>query len=69
MNEWQPMESAPKDGSDILVCSDDKAIVCAWWSDDFGEWRTYGVGGNQWIEPTHWMPLPDPPRHDKGAGE
>ena len=64
---WQPIETAPKDGTHILVIIED-AVVEAWWDENEGyrsEWSTpslssHGCGccsGNN-DEPTHWMPLP-----------
>jgi len=63
---WQPIETAPKDGSDVLVCSTQcvgRFAVASW---DGEEWRDMGDigwagmdgGGNQ---PTHWMPIPPAP--------
>lgn len=57
MNNWQPIETAPKDGTWVLAAhasSGDMFIVCwrgiGWINDDMGEcW------------PTHWQPLPEPP--------
>lgn len=56
---WQPIETAPKDDSLIIGCwmpKGKRKIVhyagdnTGWWSGDF-----------QVHEPTHWMPLPQPP--------
>ena len=62
---WQPIETAPKDGTRILAWHwhwSKQEEVIARWSDD--QWQ------NAWseltIHPTHWMPLPEPP---KGGGE
>lgn len=58
---WQPIDSAPKDGSAILSIVGDKIPVVCWWcKGDYysGWWR--GDAGYR-IYPTHWMPLPDPP--------
>lgn len=87
MSEWQPIETAPKDGTLILVAgpvidSSDVAgyvpwketyVVLAWWEGScwlgcFGDYHDTGCpicGG--WFEypvvwPTHWMPLPEPPK-------
>lgn len=72
MNKWQPIETAPKDGSNILLYSPD-GIYEASWSLRYppakdGFWRpldlpSHGCGccGEPDDEPTHWMPLPEPP--------
>lgn len=47
---WQPIESAPKDGTRILwSCGDDKMSVIHW-----PEYELCFEGG-------YWMPLPPPP--------
>lgn len=33
MMEWQPIESAPKDGSDVLFYAEGKVWVGHWWHD------------------------------------
>jgi len=70
-NQWQPIETAPKDGNDFLISfyyrEDSEPIEqftkITYWSDSEKGWdgmaqsiRT-GV-----IKPTHWMPLPNPPK-------
>lgn len=64
---WQPIESAPKDGSEIVlrvpVMRPQSAAIGRWF--DFGQ-VIHGVTG-YWtahatqVEPTHWMPLPPAP--------
>ena len=70
---WQPIETAPKDGTPILS---HKAgvwampmIVC--WLDGPGigepAWRQYDAEPSiVRRHPTHWMPLPTPPRETGG---
>lgn len=60
MNTWQPIETAPKDDEFVLLwCADvsETAIVGYWghrrW--EFAHCDSYP------FEPTHWMPVPDPP--------
>ncbi len=82
MMEWQPIETAPKDGTWILAINNRRNQAVIIWRDDaFDEGdpdRTRGEGG--WIHPfttgyrstfwnggcgsvpTHWMPLPEPPK-------
>ena len=61
--EWQPIETAPKDGAKILAYADGSMTVVYWlecgdnWElAESGSWAESG----EW-EPTHWMPLPLPP--------
>ena len=55
MNNWQPIETAPKNGTRILAIEDEWAEIVRWvgmkWEDIDG--REYS--------PTHWQPLPKPP--------
>lgn len=67
MQDWQPMETAPKDSQPIIVYDATYAlpVVPAEWDND-----KESEGGQCWraadaqfdrLRPTHWMPLPDPP--------
>lgn len=65
---WQPMDTAPRDGTEILCCAKDPHLSCRWyravarWSDDDSMPGT--VQGWFWpfaIRPSHWRPLPAPP--------
>ncbi len=57
--DWQPIETAPKDGSNLLVVSaNGRAMRIARFNGMYG-WQ---VTPGQWsITPTHWMQLPEPP--------
>ena len=70
--DWQPIETAPKDGSEILLAvphrlrSERTLRLVGRWFDRF--WITFNADeAIQRVEPTHWMPLPAPPR--TGGGE
>ncbi len=58
--EWRPIESAPKDGTSILVCNATIGgePMCAHYSAIYNNWQLERKG--VWI-PTHWMPLHEPP--------
>jgi hypothetical protein len=59
MSEWQPIETAPKDGTKILTASGRDLSVREWGENEDGDsvWLPRIRG----VFPTHWMPLPTPP--------
>jgi hypothetical protein len=80
MAEWQAIETAPKDGTAILVYGpgllreiDGNCAVARWLVREFSAipWWTvsdgkFGPYDLRGPSPTHWMPLPPPP---SGVGE
>lgn len=54
MSAWRPIETAPKDGKEILLrLIDGCGVAAGYWH---GGWRS---GENiKWTAPTHWQPLP-----------
>lgn len=60
---WQPISSAPKDGTYILLYADDYCQV-GWSHGDY--WGPVDDQGTSMI-PTHWMPLPLAPSEDETA--
>lgn len=58
--EWQPIESAPRDKTDVLLSAPGWGVMVGFWNGnawDDGDFRS----SETW--PTHWMPLPpDPPK-------
>lgn len=59
---WRPIETAPVDGTHVLVW--DGYVVLAhssdpehWYESDSSD----PVSGSERVHPTHWMPLPEPP--------
>jgi hypothetical protein len=81
--EWQPIETAPKDGTRVILWRGfisfgewPEMIIAQWddgawrWPDPrenpstHGEWADYDLmdGYEDADSPTHWMPLPDPPK-------
>lgn len=72
MAEWLPIESAPKGRVAILVYCESvgwQYFVVKWsMSAGAGFWRCLDGGGDYqpfWdtrAQPTHWQPLPEPPK-------
>lgn len=74
---WEPIETAPKDGTFILTvvdtCKDCRPSITAWQT--FGDITRWGCDPEDFMEeehfedywrghryePTHWMPLPKQP--------
>lgn len=66
MSEWKPIETAPKDGRFLAVVDNDIRIV-AWGKTSHLPWHGFcladqGVEDFDICDPTHWMPLPEPPK-------
>jgi hypothetical protein len=72
--EWQPIETAPKDGTAVLVYpatwGSKPASIAKWNEDKYAKnprpfWERDDDLGKVSISrgkpPTHWMPLPAPP--------
>lgn len=57
---WQPIETAPKDGTEVLLYSIGDIGVCYWRHDDVLTGWTWGIGKAFGL-PTRWMPLPEAP--------
>ena len=70
MIDWQPIETAPRDGTEILAHNADgkhdaprSDVALIYWP---SHWRypTWVNAATGELEPgniTHWMPLPEPP--------
>jgi hypothetical protein len=71
--EWMPIGSAPPDGKEMFV-----VIACGvkpfpnsrstYTSDPWCVWRDKDGSYARWphdFNPTHWMPLPEPPKEER----
>jgi len=58
--KWRPIETAPKNGQEILVCNMKQGGVMhlVYWAQ--GYWQNKG-SARVCLQNTHWMPLPDKP--------
>ena len=62
-DEWQPIDTAPKDGTPILAMEEGGDMFRAEWSDDSDSWLTRcGQPAVYSPDPAWWMPLPALPR-------
>jgi hypothetical protein len=72
-DEWQPIETAPTDGTRVLLwCVHPNAefspdpVAEGWAAAVVGEWIDHNGGGWTWHgllgRMTHWRPLPPPPK-------
>jgi hypothetical protein len=72
---WQPIETAPKDGTRVLIYvpyddGDGEVYLASFgydvgygngpsWQPEYAEVAMFNSPDDR--QPTHWMPLPDPP--------
>ncbi len=58
---WQTIDTAPRDGTNIIAY-DDGAITVLFWDEDRADWfHPYKGGKTRWSDVTHWMKLPADP--------
>ena len=76
MSEWQPIETAPKDGMNFDACDiyGERTTNVSWRNGDWRHWWIDNFGSMGYVRVehrlTHWMPIPEPPHsndHSKGA--
>jgi len=62
MSEWQPIQTAPKDGSPFLAYTISRAgfAPAPSYRIEIASWKMNYFHA-PWGIPTHWMPMPDPP--------
>ena len=67
VSQWQPIETAPKDGTKILGAWP-QLRKHKWWTIQpiffyYGAWiHGWDEDEDLALHPTHWMPLPEPPK-------
>ena len=73
LTEWRPIETAPRDGTQVILCGDYSTdLTIARW--DGKHWRCvadgydaveymsdFGTEYRTFEVPSHWLPLPPPP--------
>ena len=73
--QWQPIETAPKDGTFIITYLPPRFVdeagltMIQRWKGTKLQWITAGAPNRARLwQPTHWMPLPSPPK-ENSVGE
>jgi len=66
---WQPIDTAPTDRTPILgynIESKEMTVISRDSSEEWSDYWSIEVAGQYCdsaeFEPTHWMPLPEPPK-------
>jgi len=60
--DWQPIATAPKDGTIVLVVRRTTVTMAAWGGTKPPCWKEGSkLGRSLWGQPSHWQPLPEPP--------
>lgn len=78
MREWNPIETAPKDGTRVLITNAGDGMIVdvgcyvvpehrASCEPPLSNWWRVGRGTGFGMIPTHWMPLPAAPSKAKQA--
>ena len=70
-SQWKPIETAPNDGRHILLFWNGEQEI-GWYNQIKGKWDSWedvcgcpAAHEEDYPDPTHWMPLPTPPKGDK----
>lgn len=75
MPEWQPIETAPRDGTPFLAAHEMGGVISITWYGKTSHIPLYGWCQGDDPEdidlwhPTHWMPLPAPPASATGGDD
>ncbi|MET3929522.1 hypothetical protein ABIE51_001409 [Lysobacter sp. OAE881] len=62
---WQPIETAPKDGTTIIIAYSlgGQHVETAWWDGEGWAYNWHEYDGTSYVKDvTHWQPLPAPPK-------
>jgi hypothetical protein len=64
MSVWLPIETAPRDGTEILVCTvHGHRRVMRWVPWPNGKGGSFRApAGSSWLSPKYWMPLEPAPK-------
>ena len=66
-NAWQPIETAPKIGKVLLYFPCYKHPQIGWYNEPSNQYHiieSFSSKNEPYVEPTHWMPLPETPKEN-----
>ena len=73
MSDWQPIKTAPRDSSWVLVFLSEPHTLGGRIHTALMRPDVMIIGGlfewDQEAQPTHWMPLPEPPETEKDTAD
>jgi hypothetical protein len=72
MSTWRAIETAPKDGTEVLLyCEKSRVKITGGYWDDHPRCRCWIAGGysQKWHPPEWWMPLPEAPKSYKNQSD
>lgn len=61
MSKWEPIDTAPMDGTEIIVLVRRKVVRLGWYFKPSSRSQFWCDENGRPIKPTHWIPLPDAP--------
>lgn len=62
LNDWQPIETAPKDGTRVLLwCTVNRGVYAGFYTTGARRRRGFWEDGEYKLAPSHWQPSPPPP--------
>lgn len=66
---WQPIETAPRDGTTVLLYAPGWDSPKTGWTYGKDDWQDcpYSRSGDESYQPTNWMPLPAAPAKQEGG--
>lgn len=71
--EWKPIATAPKDGKEVIVYEESSCgghwINIRYYSEEGDKYGRHWRMDGDWSNPTHWMPLPEPPKSEVRDGK
>ena len=63
IQEWVPVkEQLPDDSRSVILCTRSRIVGIGFYDKTTRKWVQHYSGGGIYVDVTHWMPLPEPPK-------